>query len=184
MEATSPTSESGFALFDTALGTCGVAWRGAAISAVALPAPDAKGTRARMRRIATGPESSPPDEVARSCELMASLLAGEAVDLAGVEVADAELPEFDRRVYAIARTIAPGETLTYGEIARRLGNIALAREVGAALGRNPTPLVIPCHRVIAADGSLGGFSAPGGRETKRRLLALERAHAAELILFT
>jgi methylated-DNA-[protein]-cysteine S-methyltransferase len=183
MDETAYTRAPAFALFETALGMCGVAWHDTGITAVALPAPDPGRTRARMRRVAEGPESPPPAEVERGCSLIAALLDGEAVDLTAVEVADADLPEFDRRVYAIARGIRPGETLTYGDVARRLGDPALARDVGAALGRNPTPIVVPCHRVVAADGSLGGFSAPGGRETKRRLLALERAHSRELNLF-
>ena len=75
----------------------------------------------------------------------------------------------------MARSIPPGQTLTYGEIADRLGDRRPAREVGQALGRNPFPIVVPCHRVLAADGRTGGFSAPGGVETKLRMLAIERA---------
>src|SRR5262250_2974216 len=91
--------------------------------------------------------------------------------------------EFDRRVYEMARTIAPGETLSYGDVATRLGDPAAAREVGQALGRNPFPVIVPCHRVVAAAGKLGGFSAPGGTATKRRLLAIEAARAPSLPLF-
>ena len=166
---------SGFTLFQTTLGSCGVAWRGRRITAVALPDSDPERIRTRMRRAGTQPEAQPPSDVAEACSLMAGLLAGEPVDLSGVEVDQANVPDFDRGVYAIARTIAPGHTITYGEIARRLGDPSLARDVGAALGRNPTPLVVPCHRVVAADGRLGGFSAPGGSETKRRLLEIEGA---------
>jgi methylated-DNA-[protein]-cysteine S-methyltransferase len=92
----------------------------------------------------------------------------------------AGVPEFDRRVYEVARAIAPGETLSYGDVATRLGDPTAAREVGQALGRNSFPVVVPCHRVVAAAGRLGGFSAPGGTTTKRRLLAIEAAHAASL----
>ena len=87
------------------------------------------------------------------------------------------VPDFDRRVYAEARSIAPGETRTYGEIAARLGDPGLSRAVGQALGRNPFVIVVPCHRVLAAGGKAGGFSAPGGVETKRRLLEIEGARA-------
>ena len=130
-----------------------------------------------MHRAGAGPERTPPADIARVCSLLSSLLAGEPSDLREVEVDDAGVSDFDRSVYAIARTVSAGETVTYGEIARRLGDPGLARDVGAALGRNPTPLIVPCHRVIAADGRLGGFSAHGGSDTKRRLLELEGAIA-------
>jgi methylated-DNA-[protein]-cysteine S-methyltransferase len=184
MTSTPLPTESGFALFDTALGTCGVAWRGGRIAAVAFPAATRERTRARLRRSIDGPEAAPPDAVAAACSSIAELLNGEAIDLASIALDHENLPEFDRRVYEVAREIGPGKTITYGEVAQRLGDPTLAREVGAALGRNPTPLIVPCHRVVAADGRLGGFSAPGGRETKRRLLEIESAHAPELSLFT
>jgi methylated-DNA-[protein]-cysteine S-methyltransferase len=86
-----------------------------------------------------------------------------------------QVPDFERNVYAIAREIPPGQTLTYGEIAEQLGDKLLARDVGQAMGRNPFPIVVPCHRVVAANGKLGGFSAPGGANTKLKLLAIEGA---------
>jgi methylated-DNA-[protein]-cysteine S-methyltransferase len=89
------------------------------------------------------------------------------------------LPEFDRRVYEVARGIAPGATLSYGEIAARLGERGLARDVGQALGRNPFPIIVPCHRVLAAGGKAGGFSANGGVTTKLRLLTIERARTSD-----
>jgi O-6-methylguanine DNA methyltransferase len=89
------------------------------------------------------------------------------------------VPEFDRRVYAVARDIAPGATLSYGEIAARLGERGLARDVGQALGRNPFPLIVPCHRVLAAGSKAGGFSANGGVTTKLRLLTIERARTSD-----
>jgi methylated-DNA-[protein]-cysteine S-methyltransferase len=106
-----------------------------------------------------------------------ALLDGQAHDLSKVVLDLDRVPEFHRRVYQIARAIAPGSTLSYGDIAIRLGNPALARKVGQALGRNPFPIIVPCHRVVAAGGKLGGFSARGGTATKRRLLAIEAAHA-------
>ncbi len=90
------------------------------------------------------------------------------------------VPEFNRRVYAVARAVPPGETITYGEIAERIGERGAAQAVGQALGRNPFPIVVPCHRVLAADGGLGGFSAHGGVATKRRMLAIEGAGAPTL----
>jgi methylated-DNA-[protein]-cysteine S-methyltransferase len=103
------------------------------------------------------------------------LLAGEPVDLAWVSLDEDAVPELHRRVYAAARTIPPGSTLTYGDIARRLGDVTLARKVGVALGHNPFPIVVPCHRVLAAGGRTGGFSAHGGTETKMQLLRIEGA---------
>jgi methylated-DNA-[protein]-cysteine S-methyltransferase len=85
------------------------------------------------------------------------------------------VPAFHRAVYAVARAIPPGETLTYGEVARRLGDPGSARAVGQALGRNPFAIIVPCHRVVAAGGATGGFSAHGGAATKRRILAIEGA---------
>ena len=85
------------------------------------------------------------------------------------------VPEFHRRVYEAARAIPPGNTLSYGDIAKRVGAPGAARAVGQALGRNPFPIVVPCHRVLAAGGKIGGFSAQGGVATKRRMLAIEGA---------
>jgi methylated-DNA-[protein]-cysteine S-methyltransferase len=102
-----------------------------------------------------------------------ALLAGAKRDLREVLLDMAGIPEFNRRVYELARTIPPGSILTYGEIAMRLGAPGTARAVGQALGQNPFPIVVPCHRVLAADGRMGGFSAPGGVATKRRMLEIE-----------
>src|SRR5207253_8908837 len=104
---------------------------------------------------------------------------GEPSDLALVALDMEGMPEFDRRVYEVARTVPPGATLSYGEIAARLGERALAREVGQALGRNPFPLIVPCHRVLAAGGKAGGFSANGGVATKLALLTIERARTSD-----
>src|SRR4029453_17011519 len=86
-----------------------------------------------------------------------------------------QVPAFERRVYEAARRIPAGKTLSYGEIAGQLGVPGSARAVGRALGRNPFAIVVPCHRVVAAGGKLGGFSASGGVHTKRRMLEIERA---------
>jgi methylated-DNA-[protein]-cysteine S-methyltransferase len=106
------------------------------------------------------------------------LLTGKPVDLTDVPIDIGRVPEFNARVYEIARAIPPGETLTYGEIATRLGDRLLARDVGAAMGANPWPIVVPCHRVTAAGGKLGGFSARGGADTKLKLLTIEGAAIA------
>jgi methylated-DNA-[protein]-cysteine S-methyltransferase len=111
-------------------------------------------------------------------EGIVQLLQGEAIDLAAVALDMAGVPSFDRRVYEVARTIAPGVTLSYGDIAARLSAPGEARAVGQALGQNPFPLVVPCHRVLAAGGKVGGFSANGGIATKLRLLSIERARTS------
>lgn len=99
---------------------------------------------------------------------IAALLNGEPRDLGYAKIDTAALPDFHRRVYDVARTIPAGATLSYGEVAARLGDRLLAREVGEALGQNPFPIIVPCHRVLAAGGKMGGFSARGGVRTKLR----------------
>ncbi|HEV2955930.1 MAG TPA: methylated-DNA--[protein]-cysteine S-methyltransferase [Xanthobacteraceae bacterium] len=173
-------TKPGFALFDTAIGACAVAWGAGGILGVQLPDADATRTRARMRRrFSTARETTPPAEVQRTIDGIVALIGGEAVDFSAVALDMERVPAFHRRVYDVARTISRGATLTYGEIAKRLGVPAEAREVGEAMGRNPFPIIVPCHRVLAAGGKLGGFSAPGGVATKRRLLAIEGARATE-----
>jgi methylated-DNA-[protein]-cysteine S-methyltransferase len=166
-----------YTLFETALGPCGIAWGRRGIVSVQLP-----GTRvaARMRRF--GEESPPPADVQRTIEAIVALLEGEPRDLTGVVLDMERVPEFNRRVYAAARAIPPGETLTYGEVAERIGERGAAQAVGQALGRNPFPIVVPCHRVLAAGGGLSGFSAPGGVDTKRRMLAIEGAGTPALFV--
>jgi len=167
-----------FALFETAIGTCGIAWGGRGLVGVQLPEPSADETRARMeRRHPGGSETSPPPDVQRAIDAIAAHLRGEEADLSIIDLDMNGVPEFHRRVYEIAREIPSGETLSYGEVATRLGEPSAAREVGQALGRNPFPIVVPCHRVLAAGGKTGGFSAPGGIATKLRLLAIEGARA-------
>jgi methylated-DNA-[protein]-cysteine S-methyltransferase len=166
----------GFALFDTAIGRCGVAWSGRGIVAVQLPQPSEAQTRVRLRqRHGDLPETPPTEAVDYAIRRMVTLLEGTAIDLSDILLDLADVSEFQRSVYAIARDIPAGCTLTYGDIARQLGDLALSREVGQALGRNPCPIVVPCHRVLAAGGKPGGFSANGGVETKLKMLAIEGA---------
>jgi methylated-DNA-[protein]-cysteine S-methyltransferase len=166
----------GFALFTTAIGTCGIAWSDAGIIAVQLPEPSEAATRARLAsRCAGGREMPPPPEVQRAVDAIVSLLDGKATDLSFITLDLDGVPDFHRLVYEVARTIQPGSTLTYGDIAVRLGDPGSARAVGQALGRNPFVLVVPCHRVLAARGKTGGFSANGGTSTKLTLLAIEGA---------
>ena len=157
----------GFRLFDTAIGRCGIAWGDRGILGVHLP-----GRRMRAEH------GAPPGAVEQAIDGIRALLRGEPSDLSGVPLDMERVPAFHRRVYEAARAIPPGATLTYGEVAARIGAPAEAREVGQALARNPFALVVPCHRVVAAGGRAGGFSAPGGVATKRRLLAIEGARTA------
>ena len=128
-----------------------------------------------QQRWAGAVESPPPPGVQRVIDRVLALLNGEAIDLADVPVDLDDAPEFHRRVYEVARTIPPGKTMTYGDIAKRLGGVELSRDVGQALGRNPCPIVVPCHRVLAAGNKPGGFSANGGVVTKLKMLAIEGA---------
>jgi len=171
----------GYTLFDTALGRCAVAWGERGIAAVELPGRDDAATLLRVRHaLPDAAEATPPPAVADAIAAITRLFAGEPDDLAGVVLDLEDVPDFHRRVYDLARTIPPGETRSYGEVAAALGEPGAAQAVGRALGANPCPIVVPCHRVLAADGTLHGFSAPGGLATKRRMLAIEGALAPAL----
>lgn len=169
-------ASSGFALFATAIGDCAIAWGPAGIVGVQLPEADTGATRARMaRRFASLREAAPPSEVQQAAAAITALLAGEPRDLMEIVLDERGLTDFHRQVYAITRRIAPGRTRSYGEIAAELGDKGLARAVGQALGLNPFAPVVPCHRVLAANGRPGGFSAHGGALSKLRMLAIEGA---------
>jgi methylated-DNA-[protein]-cysteine S-methyltransferase len=164
------------AMFDTAIGRCGLVWGDRGINAVQLPMGSEDKTRGRIRqRYGDIAEAPPPAEVQAAIEGMVELMAGEPNDLSNVVLDLDEVPDFNRKVYAIARTIPPGRTLTYGDIAKRLGGVELSRDVGQALGHNPCPIVVPCHRVLAAGDKPGGFSGNGGVVTKLKMLAIEGA---------
>jgi methylated-DNA-[protein]-cysteine S-methyltransferase len=171
-----PVSGCAFTIFETDIGRCALLWRGGLVIGAALPEPSDETMReALSRRFPDAVEADPPKPVQDVIEAVRRLLAGAAEDLAAVEVDLSLLPEFERRVLAETRRIPPGETRTYGEIARALNAPGAARAVGRALGRNPVPIVIPCHRVLGSGGKSGGFSAPGGVTTKMRMLEIERA---------
>lgn len=155
------TSNSAFALFDTAIGICAVIWSGRGICGVQLPEGSAGATRDRvLKRFPDARETEPPENVKCAVEGMTALLGGDARDFDGVLLDLERVSGFNRKVYDVARAIPPGKTTTYGAVAERLGDKSLARAVGQALGENPIPLIIPCHRVLAAGGKAGGFSAP------------------------
>jgi methylated-DNA-[protein]-cysteine S-methyltransferase len=167
--------EAFYTLFDTPIGVCGLSWSDRGVIGVQLPEDDASRTRDRMeRRFPEITEAAPPAGIQTVIEDVVALLKGEARDLSQVQLDMAGVPELHRRVYEIALGIPPGRLMTYGEIASRLG-MNNARLIGQALGKNPFPIIVPCHRVVAAGGKLGGFSANGGGLTKRRLLAIEDA---------
>jgi methylated-DNA-[protein]-cysteine S-methyltransferase len=168
------TAAHGFTLFDTAIGRCGIVWGGRGIVGVQLPEGREPETRARMlRRFPSAQEAAPPPDVQRALDGIVALLRGEVSPLESVPLDMEGVPQFHRRVYDVARTIPPGKTLSYGDIATRLGAPGSARAVGHALGHNPFAIVVPCHRVLAAGGKMGGFSAGGGVATKLRLLSIE-----------
>jgi methylated-DNA-[protein]-cysteine S-methyltransferase len=167
----------GCCLFETAIGPCGIAWTADALAAVQLPEASRAGTLARLRRYVgdDAPEDAPPAFVAAAIARMQAHLAGARDDLADLPLHMEGVPPFHRRVYEVTRAIPPGQVLTYGEVARRVGEPGAARAVGQALGRNPFAPVVPCHRVLAAGGKSGGFSAEGGAATKLRMLEIEGA---------
>ncbi|MEU4340099.1 MGMT family protein [Nocardia sp. NPDC023852] len=167
-------------LFDTAIGHCAIAWRGAAVIRFQLPEASPAATLARIARRRTGRldeevcEEKPTGVIAEAIAAIHAHLAGELDDLRWIPLDTSEIPQFHRVVYDVTRAVDPGHTLSYGQVADLVGAPGAAQAVGQALGRNPIPLIIPCHRVLAADHALHGFSAPGGIDTKQRLLAIER----------
>lgn len=169
-------SDCAFTIFDTAIGRCALVWRGGLVVGATLPEASEAELRVSLeRRFCGSSEADPPPFVQVAVEAVARLLSGKAEDFGGVELETGELRDFDRSVLEAARRIPCGETRTYGEIASALGKPGAARAVGRALGRNPIPIIIPCHRVLAASGRSGGFSAPGGTSTKLRILEIEGA---------
>ena len=155
--------------FDTELGRCAVRWSDAGITGVLLPKAGGRPGPAFEDGL------SRPAFVREAIEGIAAVMAGESHDLRSVPLDEHGIDEFRRAVYAATRDIPAGTTRSYGEVARAMGRPDGSRDVGSALARNPFPIVVPCHRVVAANGALTGFSAPGGLATKRRMLELEGA---------
>jgi len=167
-------------IFETALGFVAISWGERGLTRLVLP----QTTRAAAGRglARTGPAAPPiasetelPPEIAALVAAIRRYAQGEQTDFSAVPVDLSGVDDFRRDIYAAARRLEHGHVVTYGELAALAGHPGAARETGAALGSNPMPLVIPCHRIVAAGGRLGGFSAPGGNATKARLLAHERA---------
>lgn len=164
--------------FDTALGRCGLVWSERGIVASLLP--DASPARLKQRHPTAVPATVLPPPVAQAVDGIRALLGGEVRDLSDIVLDERGIPEFRRQVHALTRAIPPGQTRTYGEIAAALGQPGAARAVGRAEGDNPFAPIVPCHRVMGAGGEPTGFSAPGGVETKRRLLLIEARAAGQL----
>ncbi len=172
--------DAAYSLFDTALGHCGIAWRGDAVVGFALPGTTDEATAAQLvRRHPGAAPSERPAPIVEAIRAVRSLIAGERTALAFIPVDLADIPDFERAVFEALRTVGPGETVTYGELAERAGSPGAARAVGMAMARNPIPVIIPCHRVLAGSGRSGGFSAPGGITTKFRLLQIEQAGSGQ-----
>jgi methylated-DNA-[protein]-cysteine S-methyltransferase len=167
-------SRGGHRVFETALGFVGIAWSDAGLTRLCLFQRDRAAVERRLETLGLCGETS--DIPAWLAALVADICAyaeGEPVDFSTVPIDLAGVDDFRLAIYGAARRLAYGETTTYGELAGRAGHAGLFRETGQALGSNPVPLVIPCHRILAAGGKIGGFSAPGGSATKERMLALE-----------
>jgi len=175
----SPMATQHFHLFDTAIGTCALIWEDERFIGAQLPERDEETARRRLaRRFPEADEVAPDGFVAEAVAGIRALFEGKKRDLSHLPVALETVSDFNRKVYEIALSIPPGETLTYGEVAQRIGDPGAARAVGMALGQNPWPIIVPCHRVLAAGGRTGGFSADGGVETKLRILTIEKARTS------
>ncbi|MEO1685688.1 MAG: MGMT family protein [Cyanobacteria bacterium J06631_12] len=168
-----------FSLFPTSVGDCGIAWRGDTVVATSLPEMTAAATASRLAARTEATTAEPSAYIHRIIRAIAALLEGEKTDLSFITCDFSRVDSFAGKVYTATRTIPVGETLTYGDVASQLGDKLLARKVGWALGCNPFPIIVPCHRVIGTNGQLTGFSARGGIETKLKLLAIEGAVAGE-----
>jgi methylated-DNA-[protein]-cysteine S-methyltransferase len=164
-----------YCVFETAMGFCAIAWSDAGIARFQLPTKTAEAAERLMRRRALGAEpGTPPPEVAAVVEAARRYFAGEETDFSHVRIDLGGEDAFFAQIYAALRQVGWGRTTTYGALAKEVGaGREAARDVGEAMAKNPAPLIIPCHRVLAAGGKIGGFSAPGGSRTKMRMLELE-----------
>lgn len=163
-----------YCLFDTAIGSCGVAWSEQGLTRVQLPEADRNSTERRLRARSGGTRSDdPPPQIKQLIDEIQRFATGERVDFSSAVLDLSKVGPIDREIQIAARSIGWGTTATYGDLARQTGTPGDARGVGQAMSRNPMPIVIPCHRVLAKGNKLGGFSAYGGTVTKERLLALE-----------
>jgi methylated-DNA-[protein]-cysteine S-methyltransferase len=164
-----------YLIFETAGGFCGIAWNDRGVTRFQLPTRRAESTeRALMRHAPGAKPGEPSPEVAEAVAAVKRYFEGEEIDFSGVALDLEDQDAYFKQIYAAARRVGWGHTTTYGTLAKQLGaGPEAARDVGAAMANNPVPLIIPCHRVLAAGGKVGGFSAPGGSAAKLRMLELE-----------
>jgi len=169
-----------YLIFQTAAGFCGIAWNEVGITRFQLPTKSADSTeKLLLRRLPEAEPGTPPAEVLEAVDAVQRYFAGEEVDFSKVKLDLEGQDDFFKQIYAAARRIGWGHTTTYGAIAKELGaGPEAARDVGQAMAKNPVALIIPCHRVLAAGGKIGGFSAPGGSTSKTRMLELEGVRLA------
>lgn len=166
-----------YRVLDSALGPIGIAWTEAGLTRLQLPDRDAARTERRLaERLGAARWDGPwPDAITATVKALQAYAAGEAITFEETRLSFEGVPDFNARIYRALRQVAWGKTTTYGALANAVGEPGAARAVGVAMGRNPWPIIVPCHRVLAAQGKIGGFSAPGGAATKQVLLRLEGA---------
>ena len=170
-------ARNNFTVFDTAAGWCGIGWNGRGIVRFHLPEKtQAAAERAMLRKVPDASATEPPEAVAAAIAAARRYFAGEAVEFDWLTLDLDDQDPFFRQIYEALRRVGWGRTTTNGTLAKELGaGPEAARDVGQAMAKNPVPLIIPCHRVLAAGGRIGGFSAPGGAASKQRMLELEGA---------
>lgn len=172
-----------YQLFDTMFGTCAIAWSEAGLTRVQLPEATRAKTEARMQRGGAGPAELPLPALAQDAvDALQRYFAGSAVSLDALCLDESIVSAFNAPIYRALRAVPRGTTVTYGDLAKRVGQPGAARAVGAAMGRNPWPVIVPCHRVLASGQKMGGFSAPGGTATKEKLLSLEGVALGDPVL--
>ena len=175
-----PSREWHYCLFDTGLGACGIGWSEHGVARLQLPERTRSATERRLKaRSVDSGAGVPPARVQEAIAILKRYFVGERVDFSGIDLDLAQVGPFHCKIYDAARELGWGQTASYGELARQAGSPGAARAVGQAMGRNPVPIIIPCHRVLAAGRKIGGFSAYGGAVTKERLLALEGVHLGD-----
>jgi len=167
-----------YLIFETASGFCGIAWSNVGITRFQLPTKSAEAAqRLLSRRVPGTTPGAPTPAVVEAVAAVKRYFEGEKTDFSDVELDLDDQDAFFKQIYAAARQVGWGHTTTYGTLAKQLGtDPETARDVGQAMATNPVPLIIPCHRVLAAGGKVGGFSAPGGATAKMRMLELEGVH--------
>ena len=175
-----PSETHSYTIFETDAGHCGIAWSSKGVTRFQLPERDAAAAERQIRRRTPGAEAATPSpQVAGIINAVRHYFTGEPVDFIDIAL---DLPAMDdlfRSIYAETRQLRWGETTSYGALAKSLGHgPEVARDVGQAMAKNPVPLIIPCHRVLAAGGKPGGFSAPGGVNTKLKMLEMEGVRMA------